>query len=827
MIRRKRNRAVALVVVLSVVVILTLIVVSLTVAMRMERQAAFFFSERSRADFMAREGVEMAKIILSDSLGDTNNFVVTMPGQLMIVTNRTTGDWTSVSLASGPVPTTSISGVLAPPDLNKTNKTGDGRRQIDPVGGPMVLPWIYVLQNGDRTNAPTADTNNPVIGRYAFWVDDESSRVNFNTAWKSRNAPGSPFNTNGYAHSSQVSLSGLSTNITPTLADDIYNGTKVRPLQSLAEAERLSSGLSDSLSSNRFFASHYNHSSDLNPWGEPKIVLTTKSNRANGRPFLDILTNQTVDPGGRVETVVDFAKLNTQMTNLVALLSRTNWPLFPGKSFSQKYKPSNTNRIAQLALDIIEYVRSAESTNQAVPMIRTIWNGSSYAVGNTALNTFLGTSRHPLLTEIGLWVSDTTNSSGYFEGQVKAELYLPPNYGLDSFNLVGNRIGVSLAAISDPAIPMAGASGTVYTNTISATDAPDQLVRGGYTTVTTPVFVMKEVNTNSLGIHEPIGTNGMQIRVYFATSQNAIWEQANGISSPIPYTLAGVPRPGVNDPLLRTLQVDDPRINKTRLDWSMTSSGNTLGRENAIWKKSASSASPQQDMEGTNSFSDYSLFMAAPGAGVSSVAELGRVSTGVEVLTNSGVPWRTVRLQPTSTNDATIPDWALLELFAAPVSTNNTSIYFPQTNSVAGRVNVNARIEPFGTNSKTVQLTALFSGLTNMNVPDVVDRVKSHTLTANGRSWGSTNMYKYPGEIVEIEGMADGGEGTERNLISFIDLAATRSGVFRVFAVGQSIQQTSKGDLIINATKSVESVMEFTGGSGGQIRSVTWKENPL
>lgn len=56
---------------------------------------------------------------------------------------------------------------------------------------PMPVEWLYLLRDGtlgtlDDQNkfavpvAPTAD--NPIVGRIAFWTDDESSKVNINTA---------------------------------------------------------------------------------------------------------------------------------------------------------------------------------------------------------------------------------------------------------------------------------------------------------------------------------------------------------------------------------------------------------------------------------------------------------------------------------------------------------------------------------------------------------------------------------------------------------------------------------------------------------------------
>ena len=53
---------------------------------------------------------------------------------------------------------------------------------------PMPVRWLYVLQDGalqamDGSGQVTsATTNNPIVGRVAFWTDDESCKININTA---------------------------------------------------------------------------------------------------------------------------------------------------------------------------------------------------------------------------------------------------------------------------------------------------------------------------------------------------------------------------------------------------------------------------------------------------------------------------------------------------------------------------------------------------------------------------------------------------------------------------------------------------------------------
>ncbi len=64
---------------------------------------------------------------------------------------------------------------------------------IEPNSAPMPVKWVYILQNGSMSlpspgssiesaavNGASAD--NPIVGRVAFWTDDESSKINLNTA---------------------------------------------------------------------------------------------------------------------------------------------------------------------------------------------------------------------------------------------------------------------------------------------------------------------------------------------------------------------------------------------------------------------------------------------------------------------------------------------------------------------------------------------------------------------------------------------------------------------------------------------------------------------
>lgn len=78
----------------------------------------------------------------------------------------------------------SIAGVFGPQDVDHPN---DQRV-------PMPVQWIYVLRDGSMgtldsggefvpfAGATGASSENPMVGRFAFWTDDECSKLNLNTA---------------------------------------------------------------------------------------------------------------------------------------------------------------------------------------------------------------------------------------------------------------------------------------------------------------------------------------------------------------------------------------------------------------------------------------------------------------------------------------------------------------------------------------------------------------------------------------------------------------------------------------------------------------------
>lgn len=89
----------------------------------------------------------------------------------------------------------SIYPIIDPDVLTASDKPLEFSISGAPVGtanpAPMPVRWLYVLQdgkvvgatgNGTTATIAGATQNNPIVGRIAFWTDDESCKVNINTA---------------------------------------------------------------------------------------------------------------------------------------------------------------------------------------------------------------------------------------------------------------------------------------------------------------------------------------------------------------------------------------------------------------------------------------------------------------------------------------------------------------------------------------------------------------------------------------------------------------------------------------------------------------------
>lgn len=354
--RKVSGTGMALVVTLAFLVMITILVVGMAASMRLDRAAASSHLERTRAELLAHTAVDKvmatlrrhtADIYFYRTITDATNpsyqfqqrierYWVSQPGQLLVAAETdnpaTNVDerlllTTAVPLSSG-LGVPGSSSIFDPPNLN-INTFHDPDHHLltdlpdskDPnLAAQIRLAWVYIRKDGtlDFNREPDLTLkSNPIVGRYAYWTDDESSKVNYNIAWGRHSA-----NTNLGAHPSKIDLTALP-NVTEPAANALRSfilsgttnltGPGLMPsyplpptfhfFNSPEDARRVGlSGtapdlaLSEALAENRFDLTHYNHDPGTTFFGDDRILLTTNRNLVPHTVARDVNGNPIPDP---------------------------------------------------------------------------------------------------------------------------------------------------------------------------------------------------------------------------------------------------------------------------------------------------------------------------------------------------------------------------------------------------------------------------------------------------------------------------------------------------------------------------------------------------
>jgi hypothetical protein len=199
----EKKRSSALIITLIVLLLVTLLVVSLSSMIGLERSTTHESFENQRARELSQMAVDEVVATLRDHIpmnaggGLATNIAdgtvgaaawAAAPGKIEYLKS---GVWTTVPLYSGQASgsTTTAPGQV---DLNEPvlGSSSTSYPIISPNTEygvtPMPVAWIEVLQDGTaiRSNGSgeTPSANNPIVGRYAYWTDAETCKVNINTA---------------------------------------------------------------------------------------------------------------------------------------------------------------------------------------------------------------------------------------------------------------------------------------------------------------------------------------------------------------------------------------------------------------------------------------------------------------------------------------------------------------------------------------------------------------------------------------------------------------------------------------------------------------------
>jgi len=822
-----RQKASALVITLALLVLVTILVVGFLARTQLDVISSQSHLEGVEAQTYAQMATDMAAAKICTIMGGSNHFWATGPGRIY---SSRSGAVESIDLSSGGAPTnvSDNEGV----DINPRGFSSNSPppRVVIPDGTDMCLRWIYLRQDGsmDTNSPPSTDSANPVIGRFAYWVDDESAKINMNTAW-SRSG-----NTNGIAHPSMVNLESFLTSVNADAVHD-FRATN-HYFHGIPEVQAVNTNLDAAVKTNRFSMTCYNAASDLNVFNEPRILLTTQKKYADAMGstnFLDILTTADSDPGTLAS--LNSTNLDVTVKKLTEIFRRTNWPMAPGKSFLEKYGGGEMDVL--LAINIIDYVRSAESTAAFIEPIRGTASSGSLSLARAPAyggNILATSGRKPYLCEAGIWVGKVSGTNVPVE--TWWSIYVPPV--IPGGNNSDIAINLNALGMRDPVTGKVYSLGdpSIAITTIGPGINNNPIINGGQYATFRHSFTFASTSRNVL----PSGG----------------FTPALKLTNNVPIAIGAVLYPGIESvtsagPPAHSYQVDDPTVATKQADWGgtnayavppYTSTFTSPWNHHTTLGQKVGTEVPQQDSD-SNDMIVNGFYVPAPKGTASnpegrmlSVGELGFVTTGVNYFqinggSPSGTPWRTLRLQPqNSTNQ--LPDWALLDLFSVPVAgdTNNKYIQ-PDSTRKGGLINVNSGVPTFvDENGKslitnTLPLQSLFlaatNGLDKARAEMLADNISRHVVSPKGESFG-TNFYYLPGQIAEIEGVSDSGEASEEIFRKMIDLATTRGTVFSVYAVGQSLKQDPKGNLRVLGERRQVTLLECPPLNGAtKVRTIS------
>lgn len=224
--RRRNQRGIALIIVLACLIILSVLTLAFISSVKTDMVSSKSYSDNNTSRILAETSVNIVMSQIRQATSGTGTAWASQPG--MIRTFDASGGlvnayklyssgtmtvaqvvpsaeaaalagwsskpalFTDLNEVGRDSTGTKVYAIAQPPDGSAEGYSVTGAPDVTPEQPvPMPASWLYVLQDGTLI-APTgsgttatvagASTDNPIIGRIAFWTDDESCKVNINTA---------------------------------------------------------------------------------------------------------------------------------------------------------------------------------------------------------------------------------------------------------------------------------------------------------------------------------------------------------------------------------------------------------------------------------------------------------------------------------------------------------------------------------------------------------------------------------------------------------------------------------------------------------------------
>jgi len=264
----QNRKATALIIVLFAVAILTIMAVTLLVFARTERTASNLAlraaESRTLSDLAADAAIARLKEATEAGM-QRGKLWASEPGRIRVF-DAATMNFQDYDLFSA-LPGADSSEDLNNIDLNRPSFEGNypiATPAQAGVGGEMRVGWINFL--ADPNNA--ASKSNPVIGRVAYWVDDESCKININVADGTQKDTNKSF---GFGTPSEISLEALG--LPREICEQISAYAWSQGFNSAAEIGRVSGMPAGFYETNKYNITNYSKTPEISFTGEPRIYL--------------------------------------------------------------------------------------------------------------------------------------------------------------------------------------------------------------------------------------------------------------------------------------------------------------------------------------------------------------------------------------------------------------------------------------------------------------------------------------------------------------------------------------------------------------------------
>ena len=614
--RRSGERGIALILTLAIITLVTLILIAFVTSMRVENTASKSFNDVIKARELAQAAVDqaVAQIRQATPLRTENpvSTYATFPGGVSTNYNGLVGNITLYS-PSNPA----YFGMV--PAIQSTNLNNGfwitGSNNVEytaPVASAMPVGWVYVATNGSLSPPNLSLNPCPLMGRFAYWVDDEAAKININTAFQRPVTSPDPI---GYSTNSEVDLNmllpGLSTFVNAIQARQAPTGPGFTTIEEV-KVNAVDPSDAD-FNTNRFYLTAYsndanypNYNDDLDVFDRPRRPL---SGAGGVSEAADIINPTLSGAYGRLSDPA-LAKVYTS-----------------GGAFGIKYPVANgADGLKQIIANIIAY--------QIDPRVTPPPDG-----GGTP-PVYLGLAKTPYINEIQVeYIAvdlGTTPASFSLARNVRVVLFYPYGADLSIYNTpaatekitvdnlptwVGSPFSTGPFTFTLPAGSFSGlpSAATAYNRYLVQSDAP--------------VTIPGSLNVRALSslptityTHDYSGNPGR--RLDYAQA-NLTAKAMVGSGNFYQYSVA-----------------QDPAVNDLSTEWTpLTVNGSLPATQNSTYP----------------SGHDVTKAIIRTNAMVS-VGELGYIHTPT--------PWTYLRLQPQLLTDKpSIPDWAILDAFTIPGST--------------------------------------------------------------------------------------------------------------------------------------------------------------